>query len=78
MSLPSGMRPAHSQSRRRGWTSAAVLAGYVVIAFGYWGARLLPHPARYYVGTGTDPQIFIWSLRWWPHAWRVAPRGSLL
>src|SRR5262249_7075828 len=53
---------------RRGWTSAAVLAAYVLVAFAYWGLRLLPHPGRYYVGTGTDPQIFVWSIGWWPHA----------
>jgi hypothetical protein len=53
---------------RRGWTSAAVLAAYVLISFAYWGVRLLPHPGRYYLGTGTDPQIFIWSIGWWPHA----------
>jgi hypothetical protein len=53
---------------RRGWTSAAVLAGYVLVAFAYWGVRLLPHPGRFYIGTGTDPQIFLWSLGWWPHA----------
>jgi hypothetical protein len=53
---------------RRGWTSAAVLAGYVLVAFAYWGVRLLPHPTRSYVGFNTDPQIFIWSFGWWPHA----------
>jgi hypothetical protein len=56
------------QFQRRGWTSGAVLAGYVFVAFVYWGARLLPHPGRAYVGAPTDPQIFIWSLAWWPHA----------
>jgi hypothetical protein len=53
---------------RRGWTSAAVLAAYALVSFAFWGLRLLPHPGRYYVGTGTDPQIFIWSIGWWPHA----------
>ncbi len=53
---------------RRDWTSAAVLVGYVLVAFVYWGARLLPHPGRAYIGTSTDPQIFIWSIAWWPHA----------
>jgi hypothetical protein len=53
---------------RRGWTSAAVLAAYVLISFAYWGLRLLPHPGRFEIGTGTDPQIFIWSFGWWPHA----------
>jgi hypothetical protein len=53
---------------RRGSTSAAVLAAYVLVAFAYWGLRLLPHPGRSYIGTATDPQIFIWSFAWWPHA----------
>lgn len=53
---------------RRGRTSAVVLAVYVLVAFAYWGARLLPHPGRYYIGAATDPQIFIWSFAWWPHA----------
>ena len=45
-----------------------MLAAYILVAFAYWGVRLLPHPGRYYLGTGTDPQIFIWSIGWWPHA----------
>src|SRR6266542_4012185 len=53
---------------RRGWTSAALPACYVLVAFVYWGARLLPHPGRSYIGSSTDPQIFIWSFAWWHHA----------
>ena len=45
-----------------------MLAAYVLISFAYWGLRLLPHPGRFEIGTGTDPQIFIWSFGWWPHA----------
>ena len=31
--------------------------------------RVLAHPGRIYVGgLTTDPQVFIWSLAWWPHA----------
>ena len=45
-----------------------MLAGYILIAFAYWGVRLLPHPGRSLVGTGTDTQIFVWSFAWWPHA----------
>lgn len=60
--------PAVRHFERRDWTSAAVLAGYVLVAFVYWGARLLPHPGRSYIGVPNDPQIFIWSLAWWPHA----------
>jgi hypothetical protein len=47
---------------------AVVLLGYVAISFLYFGVRLLPHPGRALVGTGLDPQIFVWSFAWWPHA----------
>jgi hypothetical protein len=56
------------QFARRDWTSAAVLVGYALVAFVYWGARLLPHPGRWTIGKPNDPQIFIWSFAWWPHA----------
>jgi hypothetical protein len=52
----------------RGLTSLAVLVGYVAIGFIYLGLRLLLEPEHQYVGYGADPQIFIWSLDWWPHA----------
>jgi hypothetical protein len=44
------------------------LAGYGLLAFLYFGLRLLLDPEREYVGTGVDPQIFIWAFGWWPHA----------
>ena len=53
---------------RRLPTNAVVLLGYVSVAFAYFGWRLLPHPGRPYIGEGRDPQIFIWSFAWWPHA----------
>ena len=48
--------------------NAVVLAGYISVSFAYFGWRLLPHPGRPYIGSGRDPQIFIWSFAWWPHA----------
>ena len=54
--------------RRRLPTNAVVLVGYVSVSFAYFGWRLLPHPGRPYIGSGRDPQIFIWSFAWWPHA----------
>jgi hypothetical protein len=48
--------------------SALVLLGYSAISFGYFGARLLPHPGRVLLGSGRDPEIFVWSFAWWPHA----------
>jgi hypothetical protein len=48
--------------------NAAVLGGYVALAFLYFGVRLLPHPGRYLLGYGADPDIFVWNFAWWPHA----------
>ncbi len=47
---------------------AGVLAGYTLVAFLYLGVRPLVESGHQYVGYGYDPQIFIWSLAWWPHA----------
>ena len=30
--------------------------------------RLVSHPGRAILGSGRDPQIFVWSFAWWPHA----------
>jgi len=54
--------------RGRGGIGAAVLGGYVLVSFLYFGLRVLSHPGRTLVGLGTDPQIFVWSVAWWPHA----------
>jgi hypothetical protein len=48
--------------------SIAVLGGFVALSFCYFGLRLLPHFGRELVGFGSDPQIFVWSFAWWPHA----------
>jgi hypothetical protein len=53
---------------RRAKSDLIVLAGYAVISFGYFGWRLFPHPGRVMVGFGHDPEIYIWSFAWWPHA----------
>jgi hypothetical protein len=45
-----------------------VLAGYSALSLLYFGLPLLPHPGRYVLGTGADPDIFVWSFAWWPHA----------
>jgi hypothetical protein len=55
--------------RRADRTSVAALAGYAVLSVLLFGVRVLPHPGRDFVGgLTTDPQVFIWSLAWWPHA----------
>jgi hypothetical protein len=55
---------------RRLGANVAVLSGYAAISFLYFGLRLLPHPGRELVGgpRQRDPEIFIWSFAWWPHA----------
>ena len=53
----------------RGRISALALAGYASVSVLVFGVRVLAHPGRNYVGgLTTDPQVFIWSLAWWPHA----------
>jgi hypothetical protein len=44
------------------------LAIYALLSLGFFGRALLRHGDRDYLGLGYDPQIFIWSLGWWPHA----------
>ncbi len=56
-----------SEERTR-WASVGVLGGYCVLAFLYFGLRILIEPGRQYVGVPDDPQIFIWSFAWWLHA----------
>jgi hypothetical protein len=46
----------------------AALAAYLAISFLYFGVPVAAHPGRELLGTGPDPEIFIWSLAWWPHA----------
>ena len=49
-------------------SSIAALLAYVAVSFAYFGVRVLPHPGRALLGTGRDPQIFVWAFAWWPHA----------
>lgn len=56
------------EARHARWTGAAALAGYCVLAFGYFGLRIAAHPGRTVVGHGTDPDIFVWSFGWWAYA----------
>lgn len=43
------------------------LAIYGLVSLAFFG-RALAHVSQNYIGRGSDPQIFIWSLGWWPHA----------
>src|SRR5579863_4087652 len=58
-------RPA--RGGRAGEAAAAALV-YLAISLCYFGLPVLSRFGRDFIGSGTDPQIFIWSLGWWPHA----------
>jgi hypothetical protein len=61
-------RRARVAIARRPPVSSVVLAGYVLVAFLYFGLPLLVKPGSQYVGQGSDPEVFIWAFAWWPHA----------
>ncbi|HVC87935.1 MAG TPA: hypothetical protein VNC40_10990 [Gaiellaceae bacterium] len=62
-------RPARSSAGGRlDAVPILALAVYSVAAFLMFGLRVVLAPRLSYVGTGVDPQIFIWSFAWWPHA----------
>ena len=47
---------------------AVALGVYLALSFLYFGLPVASHFGRDWIGSGTDPQIFVWSLAWWPHA----------
>ena len=53
---------------RLGRSTIGPLAIYGSISLAFFGRPLLLHGDRDYTGLRYDPQIFIWSLGWWPHA----------
>jgi hypothetical protein len=55
-------------SSARGWSSGSALAAYIGVSALYFGVPIAVHPGRDLIGAGVDPEIFIWSLAWWPHA----------
>lgn len=57
-------------SRSRGRIPIALVAfgGYLLVSFCYFGVPVLTASGRPYVGSGLDPEIFIWAFAWWPHA----------
>jgi hypothetical protein len=60
--------PARPSRRREG---ALALAFYVVLALVLIGRAALGTGSGLRsgtLGTGPDVQIFVWGLRWWPHA----------
>jgi len=56
-------------SRLAAGRGAWALAAYLLVSFLFLGLRVASHPERDVVGgLFTDPQIFVWSFAWWPHA----------
>jgi hypothetical protein len=41
---------------------------YLALSLVLFGLPVLPHFRRDLIGMGSDPQLFVWSLAWWPHA----------
>jgi hypothetical protein len=61
-----GARTSRLLGGRRGGAAFGI---YLVLAFLFLGLRVVEHPERRVVGgLFTDPQIFVWSFAWWPHA----------
>ena len=60
--------PGDTAPARHRLAGAVVLAGYTIVSFLFLGVRPLVEGGHQYIGYGYDPQIFIWSLAWWPHA----------
>lgn len=45
------------------------MVAYSVVSFAYVGVRVASHPGRSLIGGATrDPEYFMWSFAWWPHA----------
>ena len=42
--------------------------GFLAVSFAEFGWPALPHPSSTILGSTGDPNIFVWSLAWWPHA----------
>jgi hypothetical protein len=59
--------PGIAATARRHAGVGALLV-YCLLAFLYFGLRLLVEPGSHYVGVFADPQIPIWSFAWWPYA----------
>ncbi len=51
-----------------GVMSLLAFALYALVSFLYFDLRIVTGNANQLIGMGADPQIFVWSLAWWPHA----------
>jgi hypothetical protein len=66
----SAYRAATHPRRSRGLDLPAVAAFciYAASAFFVFGRALIGSFGNAYIGKGADPDLFLWFLRWWPHA----------
>ena len=48
--------------------TVGALVVFALVSFLYFGLPIAAHPGRYEVGSGTDPNLFVWMFAWWPHA----------
>lgn len=62
------MRGTREWADRR--PSSAALIVYLLLSIADFGWPTLRDPRHYTVGSGADPDLFIWFLAWWPHAIR--------
>src|SRR4051794_19624567 len=51
-----------------GVTAPLALGLYLAVAFLEIGLPVVPHFGSHVIGEGYDPDIFVWSFGWWPHA----------
>lgn len=65
--MPQTTRAALSAQIRRSEIGLVLLL-YLGFSVAYFGWPVLADPRHYTVGSGADPDIFVWFLAWWPHA----------
>jgi hypothetical protein len=57
-----------SRLRRPRRVGLAVFAGYLLVSFLCVGLPALIRGGHRYIGYAYDPEVFVWSFAWWPHA----------
>ena len=55
-------------TQKIGRADLLVCLGYLAVSIVYFGARIVTHPGRALIGSGRDPEIFVWSFAWYLHA----------
>ena len=71
VALAAGLEPRGRALGRRLLASprATAFALYLLVAFLYFGLRVVASPRGSLIGNVyTDPETFVWAFAWWPHA----------